>query len=52
VGSKDKNIAVRLINFKKAYKMEDAVHVHSEQDDNEDDGIVMAGRKQMITQNN
>lgn len=52
VGSKDKNITVRLINFKKAYKMEDAVHVHSEQDDNEDDGIVMAGRKQMITQNN
>lgn len=32
VGSKDKNITVRLMNFKKAYKMEDAVHVHSEQD--------------------
>lgn len=32
-GSKDKNIKVRLNNFKKAYKMEDAVHVHSEQDD-------------------
>lgn len=29
-GSKDKNISVRLKNFKKAYKMEDAVHVHSE----------------------
>ena len=29
-GSKDKNISVRLRNFKGAYKMEDAVHVHSE----------------------
>jgi MFS superfamily sulfate permease-like transporter len=29
-GSKDKNIDVTLVNFKKAYKMEDAVHVHSE----------------------
>jgi MFS superfamily sulfate permease-like transporter len=29
-GSKDKNISVTLLNFKKAYKMEDAVHVHSE----------------------
>jgi MFS superfamily sulfate permease-like transporter len=33
VGSKDKNITVSLKNFKKAYKMEDAVHVHSEQDE-------------------
>lgn len=32
-GSKDKNISVTLLNFKKAYKMEDAVHVHSESDD-------------------
>ena len=31
-GSKDKNIAVVLRNFKPAYKMEDAMHVHSEQD--------------------
>ena len=31
-GSKDKNIAVALKNFKPAYKMEDAMHVHSEQD--------------------
>jgi MFS superfamily sulfate permease-like transporter len=31
-GSKDKNIAVTLKNFKPAYKMEDALHVHSEQD--------------------
>lgn len=31
-GSKDKNIAVTLKNFKPAYKMEDADHVHSEQD--------------------
>ena len=29
-GSKDKNITVRLKNFKKAYRMEDAIHVHSE----------------------
>jgi MFS superfamily sulfate permease-like transporter len=31
-GSKDKNITVELKNFKPAYKMEDATHVHSEQD--------------------
>ena len=30
--SKDKNITVTLLNFKKAYQMEDAVHVHSEMD--------------------
>lgn len=29
-GSKEKNISVTLLNFKKAYQMEDAVHVHSE----------------------
>lgn len=29
VGSKDKNIQVTLKNFKPAYRMEDAVHVHS-----------------------
>jgi MFS superfamily sulfate permease-like transporter len=33
IGSKDKNISVRLKNFKKAYQMEDAVHVHSEQEE-------------------
>ena len=32
-GSKEKNIRVRLKNFKKSYKMEDAVHVHSEKDE-------------------
>ncbi len=32
VGSKDRNITVRLKNFKKAYKMEDSVHVHSEKE--------------------
>ena len=32
-GSKDKNITVRLKNFKKAYKMESAIHVHSENDE-------------------
>lgn len=31
-GSKDKNIQVQLKNFKKEYKMEDSVHVHSEKD--------------------
>ncbi|HSN61859.1 MAG TPA: SulP family inorganic anion transporter [Ferruginibacter sp.] len=31
-GSKDKNIDVTLLNFKKAYQMEDAVHVHSEKE--------------------
>jgi len=31
-GSKDKNITVTLKNFKPAYKMVDAVHVHSEKD--------------------
>lgn len=31
-GSKDKNISVRLKNFKKSYKMEDAIHVHSEKE--------------------
>ena len=29
-GSKDKNISVTLRNFKPAYKMQDAIHVHSE----------------------
>ncbi len=28
-GSKDKNISVKLQNFKSVYKMEDAMHVHS-----------------------
>ena len=31
-GAKDKNISVTLRNFKPAYKMQDAVHVHSEKD--------------------
>lgn len=31
-GSKDKNIQVVLRNFKKEYRMEDAVHVHSEKE--------------------
>lgn len=37
-GSKDKNITVTLRNFKKAYKMEDAVHVHSEKDESGNNG--------------
>ena len=32
-GSVEKNIKLTLKNFKKAYKMEDAVHVHSEDDE-------------------
>jgi MFS superfamily sulfate permease-like transporter len=32
-GSRDKNISVTLLNFKKSYNMEDAVHVHSEKDE-------------------
>ena len=31
-GSKDKNISITLRNFKPAYKMQEAVHVHSEKD--------------------
>lgn len=45
-GSKDKNITVKLKNFKKAYKMEDAVHVHSQQDHVEEE------EKELIPQNN
>ena len=40
-GSKDKNITVRLKNFKKSYKMEDAVHVHSENDPIEENTKVL-----------
>lgn len=32
-GSKDKNISVTLRNFKKAYKMDDSSHVHSQKDE-------------------
>ncbi len=35
-GSKDKNIDVTLLNFKKAYQMEDAIHVHSEKEEPSD----------------
>jgi MFS superfamily sulfate permease-like transporter len=35
VGSKDKNIHVTLKNFKKGYRMEDAIHVHSVEDTGE-----------------
>jgi MFS superfamily sulfate permease-like transporter len=48
-GSKDKNITVRLKDFKKAYKMEDAVHVHSE---NEEEIFIHSGKdKLLVTQN-
>lgn len=40
-GSKDKNIDVTLLNFKKAYQMEDAVHVHSEKEEpSEKPGVI------------
>ena len=45
-GSKDKNISVRLKNFKKSYKMEDAIHVHSETEQ------VIEKDKVLIPQNN
>jgi len=51
-GSKDKNIAVTLLNFKKAYKMEDAVHVHSEKDGMNGVQQVSKMQEAMLTQNN
>jgi MFS superfamily sulfate permease-like transporter len=51
-GSKDKNIRVRLKNFKKAYKMEDAVHVHSEDDHLFDKERVFEKGNVMETQTN
>jgi MFS superfamily sulfate permease-like transporter len=44
--SVERNIKVRLKNFKKAYNMEDAVHVHSEND------AVLKKEPVFITQNN
>jgi MFS superfamily sulfate permease-like transporter len=40
-GSRDKNISIALRGFKKAYKMEDAVHVHSEADGPAGNGSMM-----------
>jgi MFS superfamily sulfate permease-like transporter len=57
-GSKDKNIDVTLLNFKKAYRMEDASHVHSEKDEMSENNKaaakhqVSAKGQVMITQNN
>lgn len=51
-GSKDKNISVRLRNFKRAYKMEDAVHVHSEKDQLNGKQKVSENEEAMVTQNN
>lgn len=51
-GSKDKNITVRLKNFKKAYRMEDAVHVHSEKDEMNGAPEVSKQEKVLLTQNN
>ena len=52
-GSKDKNITVRLKNFKQAYKMEDASRVHSEENGIHENGILFqTEKKEMVTQNN
>jgi MFS superfamily sulfate permease-like transporter len=45
-GSRDKNISVRLRNFKRSYNMEDSIHVHSEKDQ------VSKIDKELIIQNN
>jgi len=50
-GSKDKNIKVRLKNFKRAYKMEDAVHVHSEKEEWIENGAQFEKDKSMTIQN-
>ncbi len=50
-GSKDRNIKVKLRNFKKAYKMEDAVHVYSEKEEWIENGTLNEKEKSMITQN-
>ncbi len=52
VGSKDRNITVRLHNFKKAYKMEDSVHVHSEKNGLDGNSALYQNEKSMATQNN
>ena len=51
-GSKDKNITVRLKNFKQAYKMEDASLVHSEENGMHENGLLFEKEKEMVTQNN
>lgn len=51
-GSKDKNISVTLKNFKKAYKMEDAIHVHSEVDQSTGKDSAYKKDEVLITQNN
>ncbi len=47
-GSQDKNIKVTLKNFKKAYKMEDAAHVHVH---SEEDGT-FEKEQELVAQNN
>lgn len=49
-GSKDKNISVTLVNFKKEYKMEDSIHVHSEQDQLLDNVQVINTQKEFVMQ--
>jgi len=48
-GSKDKNITVLLKDFKKAYKMEDAIHVHSENDEAE---FTSSGKQKILATQN
>ncbi len=51
-GSKDKNITVELKNFKNSYRMEDAVHVHSANEQKTDGYKVIKPNHEMATQNN
>jgi MFS superfamily sulfate permease-like transporter len=51
-GSKDKNINVKLRNFKKEYRMEDAVHVHSEKEQLDGTRQILKTEEVMATQNN
>lgn len=51
-GSKDKNITVTLRNFKEAYKMADAVHVHSEKNGTPVGIGTTEPKKVLETQNN
>jgi MFS superfamily sulfate permease-like transporter len=56
VGSKDKNIHVTLKNFKPAYRMEDAVHVHSIESTNGNgnghggNGLIAAPKERLVVE--
>jgi MFS superfamily sulfate permease-like transporter len=51
-GSKDRNIAVTLKDFKKAYNMEGANHVYSEKDPDDMVGAPSENSKVLMTQDN